>query len=192
MRQQFSRSRSTLEESNHYVRLPLVDSATEVRYGGVVVGRSPQVRDRSDAGAFVVFSEPLPVGTALLLKIDDQEKPQPARVTEVVESADASTAGMRVRFVTAAELRAPTPKPAAAAPAPVAAAAAPAPAAAPVATVASEPASAPVPVAVGGAGSADSAGSTNVPSSGDASAQHPVDSHAHHDGEHGRRKRRRK
>ena len=167
-----------------------MDSATEVRYGGVVVGRSPQVRDRTDAGAFVVFSEPLPVGTALLLKIEEQE--QPARVTEVVESADASTAGMRVRFVSAAELRAPAPKPAAAAPAPVAVAAAPAPAAAPVAAAAPEPASAPVPVAVGSAGSADSAGSTGVPSSGDASAQHPADAHAHHDGEHGRRKRRRK
>ena len=29
-----------------------------------MVGRSPQVRDRSDDGAFVVFSEPMPVGTA--------------------------------------------------------------------------------------------------------------------------------
>ena len=30
-----------------------------------MVGRSPQVRDRTDAGAFVVFGEPLPVGTAI-------------------------------------------------------------------------------------------------------------------------------
>jgi hypothetical protein len=172
-----------------------VDSATEVRYGGVVVGRSPQVRDRTDAGAFVVFSEPLPVGTALLLKIDDQEKLQPARVTEVVESADASAAGMRVRFVSAAEERAPAPKPAPAAPAPSAAApaavaeAAPAPAPAAVAEAAPAQASAPVPVAVGGEGSVGSAG---VPAAGDASAQHAAEPHAHHDGEHGRRKRRRK
>ena len=84
-----------------------MDSATEVRYGGVVVGRSPQVRDRTDAGAFVVFGEPLPVGTSLVLKIDDKD--QHARVTEVVESADASAAGMRVRFVKPGEKAAPAP-----------------------------------------------------------------------------------
>jgi hypothetical protein len=99
-------------------------------------------------------------------------------VTEVVESADTSAAGMRVRFVSAAEKAAPArvaaPQPAPAAPAPVAAAA---------------EASAPVPVPVGAEGSA---GSTGVPSSGDASAQHATDPHGHHDGEHGRRKRRRK
>src|SRR4029079_18519815 len=90
------------------VRLGSVDSSiTEVRYGGVVVGRSPQVRDRSDTGAFVVFSEPMPVGTTIALKIDDKE--QFARVTEVVESADAAAAGMRVRFVSAAERNAPAP-----------------------------------------------------------------------------------
>jgi 2-oxoglutarate dehydrogenase E2 component (dihydrolipoamide succinyltransferase) len=170
-----------------------VDSATEVRYGGVVVGRSPLLRDRTDAGAFVVFGEPLPVGTTLLLKIDDKE--QHARVTEVVESADASAAGMRVRFVSAAEK--------AAAPARAAApAAAPTPAAAPAPQPRSEPAapepapaaagSAPVPTPIGAEGSAGATGSIGVPSSGDASAQHPADPHAHHDGEHGRRKRRRK
>jgi len=197
-------------EGSKFGRLGVVD--TEVRYGGVVVGRSPQVRDRTDAGAFLVFSEPLPVGTSLTLKIDEKE--QPAVVTEVVESADASAAGMRVRFGTAAAKTAPAsrpperaaapapaPAPAAAAPAPVAAAPAPAPVAAPppapaapapaavVATPASEPASAPVPVPVGTEGST---GSTGVPSGGDASAQHAADPHAHHDGEHGRRKRRRK
>jgi hypothetical protein len=154
-----------------------VDSITEVRYGGVVVGRSPQLRDRSDTGAFVLFGEPLPVGTALVLKID--EKDQHARVTEVVESADASAAGMRVRFVSAAEKAAPAP---AAQPAP-----APAVAAAPaVAQTGPESGASPVPVAVGGnEGSSASAG---VPSSGDASAQHGGDSHGHHE----RRKRRRK
>src|SRR4029079_4326836 len=123
-------------EGSKFGRLGVVD--TEVRYGGVVVGRSPQVRDRTDAGAFLVFSEPLPVGTSLTLKIDEKE--QPAVVTEVVESADASAAGMRVRFGTAAAKTAPAsrpperaaapapaPAPAAAAPAPVAAAPAPAP-----------------------------------------------------------------
>src|SRR6476659_9014062 len=95
-----------------------VDSATEVRYGGVVVGRSPLLRDRTDTGAFVVFGEPLPVGTAVVLKIDEQGTEQHARVTEVVESADASFAVMRVKFASAAERTAPPParEPAAAPP----------------------------------------------------------------------------
>ena len=50
-----------------------MDSVTEVRYGSVIVGRSPQVRDRTATGAFIVFSEPLPVGTPIALKIDDKE-----------------------------------------------------------------------------------------------------------------------
>jgi hypothetical protein len=173
-----------------------VDSATEVRYGGVVVGRSPQLRDRTDAGAFVVFGEPLPVGTSLVLKIDDKD--QHARVTEVVESADASAAGMRVRFVNPGEKAASVAPPAAAHAPPAAAQMAPAaaqaaPAAAQAAPAAAQAApdtgSAPVPVAVGAEGSA---GSSGVPSPADASAQHATDSQGHHDGEHGRRKRRRK
>jgi len=160
-----------------------VDSSiTEVRYGGVVVGRSPQLRDRSDTGAFVVFGEPLPVGTALVLKVD--EKDQHARVTEVVESADASAAGMRVRFVSAAEKAAP----AAPASPPPAAKPDPAPAVAAAQPVA-EAGSSPVPVAVGSVDSSEgSSASAGVPSSGDASAQHGGDSHGHHE----RRKRRRK
>jgi len=158
-----------------------VDSVTEVRYGSVIVGRSPQVRDRTDAGAFIVFSEPLPVGTPILLKIDDKE--QFARVTEVVESADQAVAGMRVRFGDPTERPAPAPKPmarvaplAAPTPAPTPAAAespAPAPAAA------SEQTAAPVPVAVEGSSASEAAG-------------HPADPNAHHDGEGGRRRRRRK
>ena len=183
-------------------KLSVVESATEVRYGGVVVGRSPQVRDQSDDGAFVVFSEPLPVGTAIALKIDDKERH--ARVTEVVESADAAAAGMRVRFGAAAERSAPprartpgTRRPAGCRRAgpgacarrcrrrhrprrrrtPVVAAPAPAAAAPPP-----EPASAPVPVPVPAGGEPGSEG------------VHPAtDSHAHHhDGEGGRRRRRRK
>ena len=51
-----------------------------------MVGRSPQVRDRTDAGAFIVFAEPMPVGTSIVFKIDEKE--QFGRVTEVIESAD--------------------------------------------------------------------------------------------------------
>jgi hypothetical protein len=182
-----------------------VDSGTEVRYGGVVVGRSPQVRDRTDAGAFIVFAEPMPVGTSIAFKIDEKE--QFGRVTDVIESADAATAGMRVRFESAAERRSPAPAhraapPAAAAPAPAAAAAAPEPA--PAAPPAAQPApaaaaapvaqaEAPVPVAAEA-----SSGSQGVPSAADSQA-HSIDTNApnapnapHHDGEGGRRRRRRK
>lgn len=171
-----------------------MDSATEVRYGGVAVGRSPQVRDRNDAGAFVVFSEPMPVGTTIALKIDDKE--QFARVTEVVESADTAAAGMRVRFVSAAERNAPTPAarvaPARAAAPPPARAAEPPPAAPAAAAPAPAPAppaaEAPVPVAT-----ESSSASQSVPMSGADSQAHQVDPNVpHHDGEGGRRRRRRK
>jgi hypothetical protein len=186
------------------VKLRLMDGVTEVRYGSVIVGRSPQIRDRNNAGAFVVFIEPLPVGTPIALKIDDKE--MYARVTEVVESADEAVAGMRVRFVDSAERPAPAPKPmarvappqAAPTPAPAPAAAAP-PSPAPAVAAPPSPApaaaapqerqeqhAAPVPVATEG-----SSASEAVHSSTD-SAGHPTDPNAHHDGEGGRRRRRRK
>ena len=89
----------------------------EVRYAGVTVGRSTRVRDWSASGAFVGFAEPLPSGTALVLKGDGVE--QAARVVGVVESADPGVAGMQVTFV-AAEAARPAAKPAAPAPAPAA------------------------------------------------------------------------
>jgi len=69
---------------------------TEVRYAGVTVGRAALLRDRSPDGAFLTFGEPLPVGTSIVLKMEDGERT--ARVTEVVESADPNAAGMRLRF----------------------------------------------------------------------------------------------
>jgi hypothetical protein len=155
----------------------------------VIVGRSPQIRDRTSAGAFIVFSEPLPVGTPIALKIDDKELY--ARVTEVVESADEAVAGMRVRFVDSAERPAPAPKPmarvappqAAPTPAPPPAAAEP-PSPAPAAAVREEQA-APVPVATEGSSASEAVHSSD-------SAGHPTDPNAHHDGEGGRRRRRRK
>lgn len=179
-----------------------MDSATEVRYGGVIIGRSPQIRDRTDGGAFVVFGEPMPVGTPIVFKLDDKERH--ARVTEVVEAADAAAAGMRVRFISAADARprdeTPAPQPprasrpaAAAAPEPAPAPAVERPAAAPAPAVAeaSQPASSPVPVPIGGDASSGT-GSTGVPA-GESSAHHAPDPNApHHDGEGGRRRRRRK
>ena len=85
----------------------------EVRYAGVVVGRSTKVRDWDTAGAFIGFAEPLPSGTSLVLRGDGVE--QAARVVEVFESADPAVAGMQVKFVGAAEAARPAPKPAAAA-----------------------------------------------------------------------------
>jgi hypothetical protein len=104
-----------------------VENVIEVRYAGVVVGRSTKVRDWGDAGAFIGFAEPLPSGTPLVLKGDGVE--QPARVVEVIESADPAVAGMQVTFVEAGRVVRPAPKPAAAPakPTPVAAAPAPAP-----------------------------------------------------------------
>jgi hypothetical protein len=73
-----------------------VDSTVEIRYAGVVMGRSTSLRDHDDAGAFVGFSEPLPVGTPLTIKIGDTVRE--ARVEDVIESADPAAAGMRIRY----------------------------------------------------------------------------------------------
>jgi hypothetical protein len=98
--------------------------AVEIRYAGVVVGRSTKVRDWDTAGAFIGFAEPLPSGTSVVLRGDGVE--QKARVVEVFESADPAVAGMQVKFIGAAEAARPAPRPAAAVPS-----AAPAPAAPP-------------------------------------------------------------
>jgi hypothetical protein len=74
-----------------------VENTVEIRYAGVVVGRSSAVRDLDAAGAFIVFGEPLPVGTRLSIKIGDSLRE--ARIEQVLESADANAAGIRVRFV---------------------------------------------------------------------------------------------
>jgi hypothetical protein len=111
-----------------------VDNSVEVRYAGVVVGRGA-VRELdvapadSFAGSFFVgIAEPLPVGTLVTLKMGDVVRE--ARVDDVVESAEPSAAGMRVRWGGAAPARAEAP---AATPEPVAvpAPAAPAPSRAP-------------------------------------------------------------
>jgi hypothetical protein len=81
-----------------------MESATEVRYAGVVLGRATELRDASVSGAFVVLPEPLPVGTPIVLKTEEGERS--ARVIEVIESADPAVAGMRVRFMEGGEARA--------------------------------------------------------------------------------------
>ena len=73
-----------------------MEISIEVRYAGVVVGRGALVRDLGEEGAFVGIAEPMPVGTAVTLKIGDAVRE--GRVDEVVESSDPATVGMRVRW----------------------------------------------------------------------------------------------
>ena len=122
----------------------------EVRYAGVLLGRSTKVRDWDTAGAFIGFAEPMPSGTSLVLRGDGVD--QAARVVEVFESADPAVAGMQVKFIGSAEAARPAPKPAAAAVKPASApepARAPEPAAvtAPAPAVKATPEQAPVVVA---------------------------------------------
>jgi hypothetical protein len=108
-----------------------VDDLIEIRYAGMVVAKSAAIRNRDAAGFFIAVNDPMPVGTYVSLKINDQ--PKHARVDQVVESTDALLAGMRLRFVDSVPARAPGPIPArpipvaptVAPPAPVPAAAAP-------------------------------------------------------------------
>lgn len=84
-----------------------MDSAIEVRYAGVVVGRATQVKDWSATGAFIGFTEPLPTGTAIELR--GENTIQPARVREVIESSDPTVAGMRVSFLNTSTSTSPPP-----------------------------------------------------------------------------------
>jgi hypothetical protein len=89
-----------------------VDDLIEIRYAGMVVAKSASIRDRDAAGFFIAVNEPMPVGTYVSLKINDQpkdEQPKHARVDQVVESTDATLAGMRLRFVDSVPARAPAP-----------------------------------------------------------------------------------
>ncbi|HVY40154.1 MAG TPA: hypothetical protein VHM31_19575 [Polyangia bacterium] len=72
-----------------------MDSAIEVRYAGVVVGRATHVKDWTAEGAFIGFAEPLPTGTRIELRGDQTRT---ARVEEAIESSDPNISGMRVSF----------------------------------------------------------------------------------------------
>jgi hypothetical protein len=95
-----------------------VENSVEVRYAGVVVGRGALVKELGGDAIFVGIPEPLPVGTLVTLKIGDAARE--ARVEEVVESAEPSSAGMRVRWGSgaAAGRTAPATPPRESAPAP--------------------------------------------------------------------------
>jgi pyruvate dehydrogenase E2 component (dihydrolipoamide acetyltransferase) len=109
----------------------------EVRYAGVVVGRGALLKELGPDAAFVGLPEPLPVGTLVTLKIGDAVRE--ARVDDVVESAEPTAVGMRIRWGGTAPVARPAP-----APAPPTPAARPAPAPAPPAPAA-RPAPAPAP-----------------------------------------------
>jgi hypothetical protein len=69
----------------------------EVRYAGVVVGRSAIIRELDTRGLFLGITEPMPVGTSVTLRIGDRDDVA-GRVEAVSESQELARAGMRVRF----------------------------------------------------------------------------------------------
>jgi hypothetical protein len=87
-----------------------VDSAIEVRYAGVVVGRATHVKAWSAEGAFIGFAEPLPTGTRIELRGDELRQ---AVVDEAIESSDPAVSGMRVSFVSPPSSSSSPPPPAA-------------------------------------------------------------------------------
>jgi hypothetical protein len=164
-----------------------VEQVIEVRYAGIVVGQATAVRDRTPTGVFVSVSDPLPVGTILSLKIDDQVSD--GRVEQVIESSEQSQAGMRVRFVDNRAAAAAAPVVAASAPSaavrmPPAATRVP-PAATPLAQAPSapEPATSAAPSEEAGAGESE-----RVPGAADMGDSGPQNL----EGGGGRRRRRRR
>jgi hypothetical protein len=69
----------------------------EIRYAGVVVGRASALRELDGEGLFLAIPEPLPVGTPIVLGIE--ERALSALVQTVLESPDPARSGMRVRFL---------------------------------------------------------------------------------------------
>jgi hypothetical protein len=87
--------------------LGAVDKMIEVRYAGVVVGRSAIIRELDTHTMFLGITEPMPVGTSVVLRIGGQSdggaaaadaEDVQAKVEVVSESQDVALAGMRVRF----------------------------------------------------------------------------------------------
>jgi len=74
-----------------------IANTVEIRYAGVVVGRSTDARKIDDNALFVALPDPLPVGTVVELRVAEQGVA--ARVEHVIESAEVGIAGMRLRCV---------------------------------------------------------------------------------------------
>src|SRR4051812_24855974 len=77
-----------------------VEKTIEVRYAGVVIGRVATVGNVDAQSVFLGISDPMPVGTTLSLKIDEQIVE--GRVQQVTESPEPSRCGMRVRLASPA------------------------------------------------------------------------------------------
>jgi hypothetical protein len=77
-----------------------VDKMIEVRYAGVVVGRSAIIRELDTRGLFLGITEPMPVGTPVVLRISGRSAAEDVegKIDAVSESQDMEKAGMRVRF----------------------------------------------------------------------------------------------
>lgn len=76
-----------------------MDKMIEVRYAGVVVGRSAIVRELDTRGLFLGITEPMPVGTPVILRIAERGGTDiHGKVELVSESQELVHAGMRVRF----------------------------------------------------------------------------------------------
>jgi hypothetical protein len=77
-----------------------VDKMIEVKYAGVVVGRSTIIRELDTRGLFLGVTEPMPVGTPVVLRVQDWEvgKEVMGKVEIVSESLDLPHAGMRIAF----------------------------------------------------------------------------------------------
>jgi len=71
-----------------------VAGTVEIRYAGVVVGRSTDARKTDGNGLFVALPDPLPVGTVIELGVAEQTVA--ARVERVIESAEVGIAGMHL------------------------------------------------------------------------------------------------
>lgn len=81
-----------------------METPVEIRYAGVVVARAETVRhtDKGGVDLFVPMAEPLPAGT--LVSVGEAAQ---ARIEKVIESADASVAGVYLRMVDAQEAARP-------------------------------------------------------------------------------------
>jgi hypothetical protein len=81
-----------------------VQAPVEIRYAGVVIGKTEAVREDDAESLFLSFADPMPVGALLELRgADTRAQARVEAVTEVGE------AGMRVRLLPGAVADAPAP-----------------------------------------------------------------------------------
>ena len=170
-----------------------MDKMIEVRYAGVVVGRSAIVRELDTRGLFLGITEPMPVGTPVVLRIAERGGADiQGKVEFVSESQELVHAGMRVRFVDPASAALfGTPVQAPPEPEPVAPPAAASPAASASPAVAPDSEAADDEGDLSGAVGGGTAGSASVGTDGRIPAPDPGAFSGGGGGKKGRRNRRR-